>query len=198
MPDVAGRARSERDSRDRGGFQRAGQLSPETRRTYLPAGRSQNNAGWPCLTSRPRMVPPSRSSSEACRITSPPLCPRRSRGPLCHDDEVVGSDEVVARHSRKNASGQGEDPPDSDLPHPARPEPRRRRSSAASRPSGTENQHGTSPRLDSASNRLGHARPRRRNILTFRGAPLAQRRAAACAHIGGSSASAPLAPSHVP
>jgi hypothetical protein len=33
-----------------------------------------------------------------------------------------------------------------------------------------ENQHGTSPLRDSASNRLGHAWPRRRNILTFRGA----------------------------
>jgi hypothetical protein len=45
VPGAAGRARVRvRRPRPRLAFQRAGQLSPQAPRTYLPAGRSENNA----------------------------------------------------------------------------------------------------------------------------------------------------------
>ena len=58
---------------------------------------------------------------------------------------LADSDEVEASPQPKDVGRRGEDPPESDLFDPARPGPRRSRSSAAGRPSGTENQHGDQP-----------------------------------------------------
>ena len=74
------------------------------------------------------------------------------------------------RHSRKNMAGRGEDLLDSDLLDPARPNLAAVGVQQRAVPWHPRISTGTSPRGDSASNRLGHASPRRSDILTIRGA----------------------------
>ena len=60
------------------------------------------------LTSRPRTFPPSRSSSEACRTTSPAVFPLRSRGtPRTTTLVLVDSDELVASPEPKGRRRAG-------------------------------------------------------------------------------------------
>ena len=122
-------------SRDRGGFQRAGQLSPEAPRTYLPAGPrpEQRHAG--------RATPVGRGRSRHRGRRLRPAGPRHRR--CAREDHaerraprrrvLVDSDEVVASPEPKGRrrAGRGSSGERSTRPGAART--RRRRSSAAGR-----------------------------------------------------------------
>ena len=86
------------DSRDHGGFQRAGQLSPEAPRTYPPAGPQpeQRHAGRASLAGRGR----SRHRGRRLRPAGPPhrRCAREGHAGRCAPRRwvLVDSDEVAA------------------------------------------------------------------------------------------------------